>query len=408
MANLQLQWASRDPYVANVEGYVSPANYNSQYPANSLQKAGAVLTSGSDFPIDAIAPFQQIETAVDRLNDDPANLERWPGPLSPDQAITLDQSLMMHTIGSAYGLFQEDRTGSIDVGKDADLIVLDQNLYDVPIGDVSDTQVMLTMTRGKIVSETPDAATFDAVGAQVDAAQPQFPVQSAGTIGPIRTVTVTAGGDRTLKIGDVSLNDDVGSEGDFLMTSENCSNRSFAPGESCNVRLRFAPAKEAFTSTSAIVLGANISGNEHQVPLTAQSAPKPADPVCPTGKVGTPPNCTDPVKDPADLSGSSATKALTIKQGKSGKITVSVKNSGESDATDVNVCTTIAKPFATAANCVPVGMVAAGASKTVKMSIKLGKKAKGKRTATTKITSSVATRSLTTKVKAKKTNKTKK
>ena len=192
--------------------------------------AGAVLVGGSDFPIDPLAPFQQIETAVDRLSDVPENLERWPGPLAPGEALTVDQAVMMHTLGSAYGIFQENETGSIDVGKNADLIVLDQNLYDHPVGDISDTKVMLTMTRGKIVHETPEAAAFDADGAAVDAAQPEFPEQGAGTIGPLRQVTVTAGGDRTLKIGDVSLDDDPGSEGDFLMTSENCSDRSLAPG----------------------------------------------------------------------------------------------------------------------------------------------------------------------------------
>jgi hypothetical protein len=392
MANLQLQWASRDPYVANVEGYVSPANYNSQYPAASLARAGAVLTSGSDFPIDALAPFQQIETAVDRLNDDPENLARWPGPLAPQEALTLDQSLMMHTMGGAYGLFMENQTGSIDVGKNADLLVLDRNLYEIPVGDISDTKVLLTMTRGKIVNEMPEAAAFEAEGAVVDAVQPVFPEQGAGTIGPQQKVTVTAGGDRTLKIGDVSLDDDPGSEGDFLMTSENCSNRSFAPGESCTIGLRFAPAKEAWTSTSSIVLGANISANEYRVPLTAQSStPKPTE-----------------TKDPADLSGSSATKSLKVKPGKRGTISVSVKNSGDLSATGVKVCTRIAKPFAKASKCASVGTLAAGASKTVKMSVKLGKKAKGKKTATTKITSNVATKSLKTKVTAKKVKRNKK
>jgi predicted amidohydrolase YtcJ len=284
MANLQLQWASRDPYVANVEGYVSPSNYNTQYPAGDLARAGATLTSGSDFPIDPLLPFEQIETAVDRLNDDPANLARWPGQLAPQEALTLDQSMMMHTIGSAYGLFMENQTGSIDVGKDADLLVLDRNLYDIPVGDISDTKVLLTMTRGKIVHEEPEAASFDAEGAKVLAEAPQFPVQPAGTIGPLRKVTVTAGGDRTLKVGDVGIEGAPGSEGDFLLTSQNCSDRSFAPGESCTVGLRFAPAEGDKTSTGAIVLGANISGGEHRVPLTAQSSTPATD--TPAGKRG--------------------------------------------------------------------------------------------------------------------------
>jgi predicted amidohydrolase YtcJ len=276
-ANLQMQWASRDAYMSGVEGYVNPSLYNSAYPAGSLHRAGAVLVGGSDWPIDPLLPFQQIETAVDRLSDVPEYLEQWPGPLGgPGEALTLDQSLMMHTIGSAYGIFQEDETGSIDVGKNADLIVLDRNLYEVPVGDISDTKVLLTMTRGKVVHEAPEAASFDAEGAKVVAEAPQFPVQAAGTIGPLRKVTVTAGGDRTLKLGDVTIEGEPGSEGDFLMTSENCSDRSLAVGASCTIGVRFAPAEGNRTSSGSIVIGANISGNEHRVPLNAQSsAPKP-------------------------------------------------------------------------------------------------------------------------------------
>jgi uncharacterized membrane protein len=128
------------------------------------------------------------------------------------------------------------------------------------------------------------------------------------------------------------------------------------------------------------------------VPLTAQSStPKPTE-----------------TKDPADLSGSSATKSLKVKPGKRGTISVSVKNSGDLSATGVKVCTRIAKSFAKASKCASVGTLAAGATKTVKMSVKLGKKAKGKRTATTKITSNVAAKSLKTKVAAKKVKRKKK
>jgi predicted amidohydrolase YtcJ len=62
----------------------------------------------------------------------------------------------MHTEHSAYQLHQEDLTGSIAVGKLADVIVLDRDIKSVPLGDVSTTEVLLTMVGGEVVHRSKD------------------------------------------------------------------------------------------------------------------------------------------------------------------------------------------------------------------------------------------------------------
>ena len=63
----------------------------------------------------------------------------------------------MHTINSAYQMHQERDTGSLEVGKYADLIVLDRNLFRIPTEEISETKVLLTILGGTIVHESPEA-----------------------------------------------------------------------------------------------------------------------------------------------------------------------------------------------------------------------------------------------------------
>ena len=68
--------------------------------------------------------------------------------LWPEQAIDLAATLRIFTINGAVAGKQAERTGSIEVGKAADFIVLDRNLFAIPVADISDTQVLLTVLDG--------------------------------------------------------------------------------------------------------------------------------------------------------------------------------------------------------------------------------------------------------------------
>ena len=72
-------------------------------------------------------------------------------PLLPNEAIDLATAIRAATLGSAYGNFLNEETGSIEVGKLADLIVIDKNLFDLPANDISEARVLLTLFGGEIV-----------------------------------------------------------------------------------------------------------------------------------------------------------------------------------------------------------------------------------------------------------------
>jgi predicted amidohydrolase YtcJ len=153
IASLQLQWAQRDSYtVESLEQYLGPERMKSIYPAGSLRNAGARLAGGSDWPVDPLNQWRQIEQAITRTA--PVGLAgTHPGALLPKEGITLEESLAMHTLGSAYQLKLDSITGSLEVGKRADLIVLNQNLLRIAVGKISETKVMMTMLDGRVIQQ---------------------------------------------------------------------------------------------------------------------------------------------------------------------------------------------------------------------------------------------------------------
>jgi predicted amidohydrolase YtcJ len=150
MANMQMQWAERDSYtMKRLKPYIGPDRWHRLYAAGGLDAAGARLCGGSDWPVDPLLPFRQIEMAVNRTAD-----EIYKGddqPLNREQSISLRSSIAMHTRNSAYQLHQAGSTGAITRGRQADLVVLDRNLFDVKLTEVSTTKVMMTMVNGDIV-----------------------------------------------------------------------------------------------------------------------------------------------------------------------------------------------------------------------------------------------------------------
>ena len=121
------------------------------WPVLELLDAGAHVIVGSDWPavIPDMNPWPGVEALVTRA--DPWG--GYPGTLAPEQAVTLEEAIELYTLAGARLLGVESRAGTIAAGKSADLIVLDRNLFDVPIEDVSDTTVELTLYQGEIVHE---------------------------------------------------------------------------------------------------------------------------------------------------------------------------------------------------------------------------------------------------------------
>jgi predicted amidohydrolase YtcJ len=150
LASMQMQWAQRDAYTMDyLKDYIGRRRWLRLYAAGSLWNAGARVCGGSDWPVDPLLPFRQIEMAVNRTADEVYGGH--PEPLNRDEAISLYQSIRMHTRNSAFQLHQERRTGMIRAGMAADLAVLDRNLLRVDLTDVSTTKVLMTTVGGRVV-----------------------------------------------------------------------------------------------------------------------------------------------------------------------------------------------------------------------------------------------------------------
>jgi predicted amidohydrolase YtcJ len=146
IANGQPFWACMDGYQSELTiPFLGPDRSAGQYPFGSLLRNGASLAFGSDWSVSTPDPLLEIETAVTRISPD----DRTMPVFYPDERIGLHEALAAFTIGSAYANHLEDRTGSIEPGKLADLVVLDRDPFEAePIGE---TRVDLTMIEGKIV-----------------------------------------------------------------------------------------------------------------------------------------------------------------------------------------------------------------------------------------------------------------
>ena len=116
------------------------------YPTADLGGAGVVVAAGSDAPVALPDPLLGIYAAVTRR-------ARNGTTVGLNQAIGVESALRMHTVNGAYACFDEHRTGSLAVGKMADMVLLDHDPTAVEPEAIKDIQVMMTMVGGKVVWE---------------------------------------------------------------------------------------------------------------------------------------------------------------------------------------------------------------------------------------------------------------
>lgn len=133
-----------------------------EYPIQSFIKAGVTLVGASDHPVTPTPnPFWAIEVGVTRNLENPefygvaeiANMDdpKW---LSwPEERASVREMIKAYTINGAYELFRENEIGSIEVGKNADMIVVDKNILECNPLDIDSTKVLKTIFNGEIVYE---------------------------------------------------------------------------------------------------------------------------------------------------------------------------------------------------------------------------------------------------------------
>ncbi|MEF2097036.1 amidohydrolase [Bacillus sp. CFBP9009] len=143
--------SSREVY----SSIIGPEREKNVFLTKSLLNSGASLALGTDFPVSiSLNPMRQIYTAITRVDSsgDPKNT--W----HPEQKLTLAEALQAYTYGSAYGSFREHELGTIEEGKLADLVVLDRNLFDIPVNEVLETNVELTINDGEVVYKSEETS----------------------------------------------------------------------------------------------------------------------------------------------------------------------------------------------------------------------------------------------------------
>lgn len=162
LANMQLFWAIPNVYsIEALQPFIDPAAFRYIYPARSLQKAGATIISGSDWPIDIAPddlmpnnPMTGIYSGVTRTNPLPPSVELHSGEtLTPEEKVNRYTMIASYTINAAKGLKMENSVGSIEEGKLADLVFFAQDITKMPIRDVYDLKVDKTMFNGEVVYE---------------------------------------------------------------------------------------------------------------------------------------------------------------------------------------------------------------------------------------------------------------
>ena len=152
VANFQPLWAFRDAYITDLtEPVLGPERSRWLYPINSVVRTGAVVACGSDWSVSSMNPLEAIQVAVTRR--DPAK-ESGPSWI-PEELVDLPSIIAAYTINGAYVNFEEAETGSIEVGKAADLAVLDRNLFEIPAAEIGRAKVVLTLLEGQVVYRDP-------------------------------------------------------------------------------------------------------------------------------------------------------------------------------------------------------------------------------------------------------------
>jgi|GEM_PF-20008 len=154
-----IQWAMPDPTMKRSASIVGEeVAFREFLRTNSILKTGGRVAFGTDWPasgyISTYRPLEAIEVAITRGILSQYGKEQFMDILPPaNERITLDQALKASTLDAAYVLGLENKIGSLEVGKAADIIVLEKDLHKIAANEISTTKVVLTMMNGKITHE---------------------------------------------------------------------------------------------------------------------------------------------------------------------------------------------------------------------------------------------------------------
>lgn len=146
VANFQPLWAYADSYIRDLtEPFLGRERSRWLYPIRSVLDSGATVAAGSDWSVSSVNPLEAIQVALTRRGPSAGPGEPW----IPEERADLARMIAAYTIAGAYLRFEEHERGSIEVGKYADYIMLDRNLFDIPPQQIHLVKVVETVFEGR-------------------------------------------------------------------------------------------------------------------------------------------------------------------------------------------------------------------------------------------------------------------
>ena len=153
IANFQPLWAFEDPYIVDLTiPKVGQRRARWLYPIKSVMVSGAIVVGGSDWSVSSMNPLEGIQVGATRQALDAASGDGW----IPQERASLQRMLEAYTANGAFARFRDSVTGTLEVGKLADLILLDANLFTLPLHEISTARVSLTVMDGRIRYRRPE------------------------------------------------------------------------------------------------------------------------------------------------------------------------------------------------------------------------------------------------------------
>jgi predicted amidohydrolase YtcJ len=148
VASMQPYHADPSPNQVDVwAGAIGPERAGQAWSWASIRREGGVVALGSDWPVVPFDPFIALNTAVNRQTVDGHPAGGW----LPSEKLSLPDALAAYGHGSAYAAFADGRRGTLRVGGDADLVVLDRDILAGGPSSIIGTTVALTVVGGQVV-----------------------------------------------------------------------------------------------------------------------------------------------------------------------------------------------------------------------------------------------------------------
>ncbi|MBJ54921.1 MAG: amidohydrolase [Gammaproteobacteria bacterium] len=145
--SMQATHATSDKNMA--QDRIGEVRIHGAYAWRKLLDTGVIIANGSDFPVESANPFFGLHAAITRQDQD----NQPPGGWIPEERMTHEEALLSFTLDAAYAAHQEDVLGTLEPGKKADFILVDQDVFEVAPQEIWKTDVFQTWVGGRLIHD---------------------------------------------------------------------------------------------------------------------------------------------------------------------------------------------------------------------------------------------------------------